>query len=85
MKAMDAAEFAYKNGYERGYEAGWYSATHPTELGEWHQTEFLSEGGTWKCSVCGRQITFNGSNPQKEHMYFCPECGTRMNVEIQND
>ena len=46
--------------------------------GRWEQKEFWTDGGTWRCSECGRQIMFMKGTPITEHMYYCPNCGAKM-------
>jgi DNA-directed RNA polymerase subunit RPC12/RpoP len=46
--------------------------------GRWEQKEFWTDGGTWRCSECGRQIMFMKGTPITEHMYYCPSCGAKM-------
>lgn len=46
--------------------------------GEWLQMEFWPNGGTWRCSECGRQIMFLEGTPITEEMHYCPNCGAKM-------
>lgn len=46
--------------------------------GEWLQMEFWPNGGTWRCSECGRQIMFLEGTPITEEMHYCPQCGAKM-------
>ena len=46
--------------------------------GRWEQKEFWTDGGTWRCSECGRQIMFMKGTPTTEKMHYCPNCGAKM-------
>ena len=60
-----------------------YAAGKDPLKAKWKQMEFWPNGGTWRCTNCARQIMFKESNPNREHMFYCPECGAKMEVELE--
>ena len=44
----------------------------------WVQKEFWTDGGTWRCSECGRQIMFMKGTPITKEINYCPNCGAKM-------
>ena len=46
--------------------------------GEWVQKEFWPNGGTWRCSECGKQIMFQEGTPITQEIHYCPKCGAKM-------
>ena len=50
--------------------------------GRWEQMEFWPDGGTWRCSECGRQIMFMKDTPVTMEMHYCPNCGAKMDGDV---
>ena len=46
--------------------------------GRWVQKEYWPGGGTWRCSECGYQVMFMEATPETKRMYYCPNCGAKM-------
>lgn len=66
MKAHEATEAAYKNGYAKGYEDGKRDAVKRGRW-EWFDDE---ECGMHRCSVCYGGVGYP--------THFCPDCGADM-------
>jgi len=39
----------------------------------------------WQCSVCGCEWYLADGNPEENNMYYCPECGAKMDEEAEKD
>lgn len=47
----------------------------PVRHGRWEE---LDEEGCYSCSVCGNPWIIIDGTPQDNEMYFCPNCGAKM-------
>ncbi len=56
--------------------------TEPTKHGRW--IEWDNYDGTYKCSVCGMDWDIIEGTPQNNGMYYCPNCGARMDEVREN-
>lgn len=55
----------------------------PVRRGKWiSQEEYFDE--YFECSVCGAGFcTLDGLSPEENNMKYCPECGAKMDSEVE--
>ena len=41
--------------------------------------------GMWRCSECGSDRYFDIFTPEEAGCYYCPNCGAKMDEEVQHD
>jgi DNA-directed RNA polymerase subunit RPC12/RpoP len=53
------------------------------KTGKWISTKVrgLFSYNSFKCSVCGNILNFDGVNAGRGNANFCPNCGAKMEVE----
>lgn len=53
----------------------------PVVHGKWEQRDYFDEdSNTYVCSVCDETWTLNTGNPKENNMYYCPNCGAKMDL-----
>ena len=56
----------------------------PVRHGRWiDMQEDDATEGMWRCSVCGSDSYFDILTPAEAGCYYCPNCGAKMDVEVQ--
>lgn len=58
----------------------------PVQHGRWiDMQEDDATEGMWRCSACGSDQYFDIMTPVECGAYYCPNCGAKMDVEVQDD
>ena len=54
----------------------------PVVYGKWEQQDIYNEeSNNYVCSICDEPWILNAGNPNDNNMYYCPNCGAKMNYE----
>lgn len=70
----------------KGYAEGWNSAIEIIENApaanviEIKHGKWVAHGYKWRCSVCNCKLNLDGT-PMENGLYFCPNCGAKMDGE----
>lgn len=56
----------------------------PVAHGHWISHEDNYVGDYYTCSVCGCDWTTIDGTPEENNMKYCPECGAKMDEEVNN-
>ena len=54
----------------------------PVKHGKWEQRDYFDEdSNVYVCSVCDEPWTLDAGSPKENNMYYCPNCGAKMDLE----
>lgn len=56
----------------------------PVKHGRWIENEGFDGDSYYTCSSCGCDWTTIDGTPTENNMRYCPECGSRMDLEEQD-
>ena len=56
----------------------------PARRGRWETREDYDGDVIYRCSACGEEWTLIAGTPKENNMYYCPNCGARMNGGADN-
>lgn len=53
--------------------------------GHWKLVQDYYDDEHWQCSACGCEWYLEAGNPKENNMLYCPECGAKMDEEVEQD
>lgn len=56
----------------------------PVKHGRWEQEDNVFDDLTYICSACHEPWTLITGTPLDNNMYYCPNCGAKMDLEEQD-
>ena len=84
-KYCDECTFADKECYRCAYADVMYNIdimpaadVQAVKRGEWEEVSEDYEDTYYRCTFCGGEWYLEAGNPKENGMYFCPNCGAKM-------